>query len=88
MAQRLATDADARRRRDEPLPAVLGVRGVGEPLGLLVAMDAQYPGGGWVRLAGAFRALWRAQYDAANDLQGLIKSADLARAAGFRDYKR
>ena len=30
MAQRLATDADARRRRDETLRAVLGVRGVGD----------------------------------------------------------
>ncbi|MFT4230634.1 MAG: DNA polymerase III subunit delta' [Microbacterium sp.] len=30
MAQRLATDADARRRRDDTLRAVLGVRGVGE----------------------------------------------------------
>lgn len=30
MAQRLATDADARRRRDETLRAVLGARGIGD----------------------------------------------------------
>ncbi len=39
------------------------------------------PRGPRVRLLSSFRALWSAQYDAAIDLQGLIKSGALARIA-------
>ncbi|MBN9181199.1 MAG: DNA polymerase III subunit delta', partial [Microbacterium sp.] len=44
MAQRLATDAAARARRDEPLRAVLGVRGVGDAVevaGRIVAVATE-----------------------------------------------
>ena len=42
------------------------------------------PRAGWGRLVGTVRALRRARYEAVIDLQGLIKSAALTRAAGAR----
>jgi lipopolysaccharide heptosyltransferase I len=58
-----------------------------ELVNLVVGTDRAIPlnpRAGMIQLVGAVRALRAARYDAVVDLQGLIKSATLARAAGAR----